>query len=542
MKPFPLQFVFMFSLVVSLVLTPFFIRLAKRFKIVDHLGHRKTHRTPVAYLGGMAIFISFALALATVVFLFPDLGIFTLKGFLKAFFILASTWGVALLGLWDDAANIRPRTKLTGQLVFALAFTLFGFRFEVFHLPGLPPVDLGLLSVPVTVFWILSVVNAFNMIDGMDGLAGTVSAGSLALLAAAAALVGNAMELVLALSVLGAVLGFMAYNWKPASIYLGDSGSSGLGMFLACALISLGQVYGHPETLLQGAFFGQPFFYQILTATLLVAYPALEILLSVARRLFRGRPVHRADRGHIHHRLLKAGWSVHVICLTALALTLLPGLAALATIARYHGVATWLLSFCGILIGLGLSTLGFLDFLKPKMMERLRPHYQVAHHFIAMQKIKLRLAANQTEVLVLVNQTCSEFGVQSYRLFIRPDNEGMGGCHCFWEKAAQEHREHLVYLKTVPYHGNAASFRDHLNFENGRGEAFWIFEPETEEGELDVEYRVLISEFMQEVLGRIALLPTLPRLVGSSRDEKTPVVKISSNLLRRRHRSKGMEQ
>ena len=220
---------------------------------------------------------------------------------------------------------MRARYKLLGQFSLTLAFALFGFHFEVLHIPGMPPVALGLLCVPLTVFWIVAVVNAFNMVDGLDGLAATVAFGSLVLLAAVSALIGNGMELVLALGALGAVLGFLPFNWKPASIYLGDAGSGALGMFMACALVSLGQTYGQSSYNPKAVGLGQPFFYQIIVVTLLVAYPALEITLSVVRRLFNGRPIYRVDQGHLHHRFQKAGWKGPEICLTALGLTLLPG-------------------------------------------------------------------------------------------------------------------------------------------------------------------------------------------------------------------------
>ena len=305
MKTFDLQFIFLAALVFSLVLTPLFTHLARRLRIVDRPAHRKTHREPVSFLGGGAVFLAFIPALLLTLFFSKDLNyLLTFHGLAKAFVILSASLGVGLVGLWDDIRNLRPRYKLMGQLVFALAFAFFGFRFEVLHLPGLPPVHLGLLAVPLTVFWILSVVNAFNLVDGLDGLATTVAAGSLTLLAGAAAIVGNSMELVLAVGALGAVLGFLPFNWRPASIYLGDAGSGGLGMFLACSLVALGQSYGQAPA---GAnqYFGQPFFYQLFIATLLVAYPAIEISLSVARRLLHGRSIASADRGHIHHRLLK---------------------------------------------------------------------------------------------------------------------------------------------------------------------------------------------------------------------------------------------
>ncbi len=497
MKIFHLQFIFLSALVFSFVLTPLFRHLALRLRIVDRPGHRKTHKAPVSYLGGPALLLSFLLAFGLTLWVSNGLGdTLTFRGYTKALFILGPTLGVALVGLLDDVRNLSARYKFMGQAVFALAFTFFGFQFQVLHLPGLPPVSLGLLSVPVTAFWILSVVNGFNMIDGVDGLAAAAGAGSLVLLAVASTYTENSLELLLALGALGALLGFLPFNWKPASIYLGDAGSGAMGMFLACSLVALGQGYGRP--LPDGApNWGQPFLYQILTVTLLVAYPAAEILLSVTRRLLRGRPVWRADKGHIHHRLLNLGWQPQGICLAALGFTLLPGLAALTTLAKYHGWAAFILVLMGLILGFGLSALGFLDFLKPNLIDRLRPHYQIAHHFISMQKIKLTLAGSREDVLALVDQACQELGVKSYRLIVMADEKLQGGV---------DYTHNFDPTRLSELEPSQRGPVDRVQLSGGLGGAEWMFEPQSAEGELDVEYRVLLSEFMREALEKTAQL------------------------------------
>lgn len=427
---------------------------------------------------------------------FPEIAKdFQSGAFWKAFFILGCSVGVGLMGLWDDIRDLSPRFKLMGQLVFALAFTFFGFRFHILHVPGLHPVELGLLSVPVTVFWILAVVNALNMVDGVDGLAGTLAAGSLVLLAGATSLVESGMGLILALGALGAVLGFLPSNWKPARIYLGDAGSGGIGMFLACSLVALGQGFGE-EIPFKSQYFGQPFYYQIVIATLMVSYPVLEITLSVMRRLLRGKPVWRADQGHIHHRLKKMGWQPQGICLLALGLTVLPGLAALTTIAKYHGWAAFFLLLYGLIVGFGLSVLGFLDFLKPKLLDNLRPHYQIAHHFISMQKIKISLASTREEVLALVDQVCHEMGVRGYRFIILSDPELKGGL---------DYTHNFDPTRLSQLEG-AQGLMDKVRLPQGVGGAEWMFEPQTSQEELDVEYRVLLVEFMRIALERAATL------------------------------------
>src|SRR5665213_807464 len=524
MKPLQLQLIFFASLVFSLGLTPLFVRLARRWKFVDYPAHRKTHKEPIPYLGGVALFTSILLVSLIVFGLGLNIGLsLDARGITKALFILGAASGMVLVGLWDDIKNIRPRYKLIGQVLFALLFTLFGFCFQILHIPGLPPVHLGLLCVPLTVFWIVAVVNAFNMIDGVDGLAGTVAAGSLFLLAVASALMGNVMGLMLAVMVLGAVIGFLFYNWKPAKIYLGDAGSGGLGMFLACSLVAVGQTYGQSSYNPEANSFNQPFKYLIVIITLLIGYPVLEIILSVLRRFVNGRPIASADRGHLHHRFLKAGWTVPEICWTALGLTFIPGLAALAIIDRQYGWAIWFLFACGLILGLCLSTLGFLDFLKPKFRFFLRPHYQIAHHFISIQKIKLTLAATRKDVLTIVNQACQEMGVESYRLMVRADKKGKGGLdyNRRWEST-----RHLGMKTVLP------GSTDNVKLSGNLGDAHWLFEPPTDQEELDIEYRVLISEFMREALHAAVRLGKNQETLELPSTAPLPAAAVSSQALK----------
>ncbi len=528
------------GLAVSFLYTPLFIRLAQKLGIVDKPAHRKIHQQPIAYFGGLSVFASLFTVLGISLLLswssFSD-ATSTHLPFKNISVFIAGTL-MALWGLIDDIYGLKPRGKLMGQLVIALLFASLGFRFEVLHLPGLHPYDLSpFIAIPLTTFWILSIVNALNLVDGIDGLATSVTITSFLLLAAASALLGQGVSLALALVVIGVLIGFLFYNWKPARVYLGESGSSGLGMLLAGFLLALGR---ETPLLFRNQYpdhTHQPFFYQIIILTLFVAYPALEITLSVARRLFRGKPIHRADQGHVHHRLLKKGWPISAIVFTAVISTLLPGLVALATLMNEHGLAAWFFGFSCLILGGGLTLLGFLNFLQPHAIAHSRPHYLIANHFIGMQKLKLQLSNDIGEIIALVNQACNEFGVQGYKLFVPPDEKGHGGCHYYWERSPEEHREHLSYLQTDKIYSNLIIFKDHITINNPQGEAFWIFEPHTEEEELDVEYRVLISEFMKESLTKIAELN-----IGSARKidkivalNLSPRKNVSSSSLRRRN-------
>lgn len=525
------------SLSIGLLATPAFIRLARRRHIVDVPAHRKIHTKPVAYLGGASIF---AAILATLMLLrfFPPSSLLYSEDVRKVAAILGVSSAMAALGLWDDMFPLRARYKLIGQLALCLLFTLFGYRFDVAHIPGFSSFPLAFLSIPFTVFWMLVMINAINLVDGMDGLAGSVLAGALLLTAAASALTDNPGEVILSLAAFGGIVGFLAYNWSPAKIYLGDSGSNGLGMLLACLWVAL----GHREVHVLGphpAAGSETFPYQIFVASLVATYPSLEILLSVSRRLLRGRPISRADKNHIHHRLRRLGWSSPSVCLSALGTNLLPGLAGLAILAHEYGKAAWLLAFSGLFLGYAMSSLGILDFLRPANIATNRPHFLIANYFINMQRQKLGLAHGLEEVLALLNQTCTEFGVLRYwvKLAADPLNGDKPANSWSWALDRDDHRKYLTHLGSGALPGDAKQFQDVTTLRAGKASAGWVFVPSAGEGDLEVEYHVLISEFMAEALNRMVdLQDSLPAAEESNiQINHGSHIKMRSCLLCHRH-------
>jgi UDP-GlcNAc:undecaprenyl-phosphate GlcNAc-1-phosphate transferase len=517
------------SCVISLGVTPLFIYWAKRRNYLDHPTHRKNHEKPVAYLGGLAIFITVLVTLGINAWLNPNplLKQLTSPSIRKLEYILICTLGMLFIGLWDDLGKPPIRYKFLGQLFFTSLFVFGGYRFDFFYISKLIAFHLGIFAIPFTIFWMLSIINAINMIDGLDGLAASVTIGSLFFISMAAGVLGNSHECILSLATLGALLGWIGYNWSPAKMYLGDSGSNALGMLIAGLLASLGctqpvfplHPLSHPKVF-------QAFPYQIIVVTLMVAYPVIEIILSVFRRLLRGSPISRADKGHIHHRFLKLGWSPAAICGILLLSSLFPGTAALAILTHEYELAIGLLLIFGLLFGISLPLLGFLNFLEPKSLILRRPHFLIANHFIQMQELKLPLIHDPEEIFTLLTQTCIEFGVQGYKISV-PSKK----IEHSWERPLDEHRAYLTYLKTDLTHPDLKQFHDKIFLENNDGKAYWIFDPYTEEVDLDIEYRVLISDLMKKVLLHLAHLSLTT--ATHSETQVHPQVRISSKLLNR---------
>ena len=269
----------------ALFLTPSAGSLALRLGAVDRPGEeRKIHTRETPRLGGAAIAAGFfASALA---FTAPSAA---LGGLLRAALV------VALMGAADDCVSLHAPLKLALQLVAALLAWRAGARIEVLSLPfaGSRFVSLGAFGLPLTLLWMLACTNAVNLIDGLDGLAAGVTAiGALSLLLVAAA-VGEGEIAVLLSALAGGCLGFLPHNRCPARIFMGATGSQLLGFVLGAAS-TLGMLKSHAAL---------SFFVPLLALGL----PLFDTLFAFSRRALRGENPLRADRGHIHHRLLDCG-------------------------------------------------------------------------------------------------------------------------------------------------------------------------------------------------------------------------------------------
>lgn len=288
-------------------LVPLVRALAWRLGVVDRPGGRRAHQRPIPRLGGVAIFVSFAVALLVAWLAtrrLSDAALVNPDGVL-AFGLGALV--VFALGVLDDLKTLRPRLKLLGQLAAALIVVLYGkCRIQGISIPG-GVFELGVLSIPVTVLWIVLITNAVNLLDGLDGLAaGVVAIALLAIVAVTG--VGTTAASVVALLIIGSCAGFLIYNSHPASIFMGDSGSLFLGFSLgvlstyASAKAATGVV--------------------TIVPMLIVGLPLADTVWAIGRRYVRGLvPIslraHLAafarifvpDRMHIHHRLIDAGLS-----------------------------------------------------------------------------------------------------------------------------------------------------------------------------------------------------------------------------------------
>ncbi len=294
--------------VIGTIATWLACRVSHATGIMDYPGERKVHREPIAYLGGLGFTLTILIGTAIYATLAPLPALLDQK-ILVAFMI--GLLGIFLVGLWDDVVGMRPLMKLSLQLSIALGLWLAGVRIErvttgfgefvgLVGDPGTHFAAYVLASLPsllLTLGWYAALMNAINLIDGLDGLAGGVSLIAAVTLGVIGLVIADtgAMMLGMALPFItaGALVGFLTHNWHPARIFLGDSGSLSIGYVLATAsLISSTKA---------------PALLALLVPMVALALPLFETTFSFLRRIVRGTNPFKADRRHLHHRLLDAG-------------------------------------------------------------------------------------------------------------------------------------------------------------------------------------------------------------------------------------------
>ena len=309
-------FSFLLSMVCAAALTPLLRGLAFERGWLDHgLEARKIHGRPIPRLGGVAIVLGFYAPLIGLLVYPTGMAQKFYAEPLRAAALLLGGLCIALLGLYDDVRGAGAGLKLTVQLGVGLGLWLCGVRVELLGLPGLGAVQLGLFSLPVTLLWIAGVINAMNLIDGLDGLAGGVAFFALLCSFAVALVRGEATMALLSAALAGSVLGFLVYNFNPASIFMGDTGSMFLGFILAAGSVQTSQKASTAVALL--------------VPLVALGLPITDTLLAIGRRAASGRPIFSADREHIHHRLLALGLTQRQAVLVLYGTSALLGLGAL---------------------------------------------------------------------------------------------------------------------------------------------------------------------------------------------------------------------
>ncbi len=295
------------AFLVSVVTLPLIIKFSKRFGFVDQPNNRKVHKDIKPRLGGISIILG---TLAGCFVLMP-----------KSEYMVAIIVGAVILiitGILDDRYALSAKVKIIAQITSAVVVVSSGLRIEYISLPFIEHLEFGILSYVVTVFWIVAIVNSINLIDGLDGLAGGVSTIAIITILVMASFNPIAQNTVIAFSVvlIGSTVGFLLYNFHPAKLFMGDTGSLFLGYSIA--IISILGFYKSVTAL------------SLLVPLIILGVPIIDTFFAIIRRALNKQKISSPDKGHLHHRLLEMGYGHRETVMIIYGISILFSVAALA--------------------------------------------------------------------------------------------------------------------------------------------------------------------------------------------------------------------
>ncbi len=333
----------------SMLSMPLIILVARKKGWFDPPEARKLHTEPTPRLGGVGIFWSFFLVMVAGL-----LATGRQRDALQLLPVFSLMVSIHLLGLWDDFHNLRAKLRFLVQLLAAVLAVAFGYRFHAVYLPFVGEVSLGILSYPLTVVWIVGVINALNMIDGMDGLSGGISI--LAAFSFGLIYLERGIELpaLMAVVLAGSLAGYLFFNFPPARIFMGDSGSTFLGFALALFPLMAGE----------GSADAGLWFWDGIT---ILAVPIFDVFAAMLRRQRQGVSWMSPDRWHLHHKLLHLGFGTRAILAIVYATCMALGAVAVSVL-YLSPLAHWLVVIASWLVLMGLFVV--LHFAKERSLKR----------------------------------------------------------------------------------------------------------------------------------------------------------------------------
>jgi UDP-GlcNAc:undecaprenyl-phosphate GlcNAc-1-phosphate transferase len=340
---------FIFALLFSSVLTHYVRNAAlRRGWTCSTPRNRDMHASPIPRLGGVGIWLAFLIVAVSYIAFYRLRGISTGFGLYTTFAILAPASLMFVLGLYDDIRSLSPSIKFGVQIVAGLLLYYGGVRIYFFPIvSGYHELN-GAISAVLTVVWVLLISNAFNLIDGLDGLSAGSAMFSTLVVFVVSLFSQNPIVSVMTAILAGAILGFLRYNFNPATIFLGDCGSLFLGFMLSA--VSLAGMQKSTTVV------------AVAIPVISCGLPLLDTFLSVVRRFLSGQPVFRADREHIHHKLLKRGFSHKQAVVLLYGVSAALGLASLLMLYPSGSSVGIVLIVVGVGIWLGVQHLGYHEF------------------------------------------------------------------------------------------------------------------------------------------------------------------------------------
>jgi len=337
--------VFILAFLICFLLTPLARKIAYVVGAVDiPKDKRKIHKKPMPRLGGLAIYFGVIACLLVYIKLDRELiGI-----------ILASSF-IVIAGILDDIFELRAIYKLAAQLIAAIIFVVFGNTIDWMSNPFGEMFKLGILGIPLTILWVVGITNAVNLIDGLDGLAAGVATISSVTLFIVSILNQRYEAAVITIAIAGACLGFLPFNFNPAKIFMGDTGSMFLGFMLSAI-----SVYSTIKSATALA---------VAVPILAIGLPIFDTFFAIIRRLINKKPIMKPDKGHIHHRLLDKGLTQRQAVLVMYGISILFGFSAILISDSNLLKGTIVLGMTLFIAYSGARLIGIIDFGEHKKLD-----------------------------------------------------------------------------------------------------------------------------------------------------------------------------
>ena len=395
------------SFLLCVGLTPLCRDLFLRFNIVDHPDHlRKFHQKPIPRIGGIPIVLSYAGAMALMLFFAPAGARLSVQHSTLILELLPPAAIIFITGLLDDLLTLKPWQKLGGQFLASGLAVSLGARISLSngHVTSL------WITVPLSLLWLIGCTNAVNLIDGLDGLATGVGLFATLTTLIVAIIQGNLGLAMATAPLAGCLLAFLRYNFSPASVFLGDSGSLTIGFMLGCFSLIWSQ---HTGTLLGMA-----------APLMALALPLIDVGLSIGRRMLRNKPIFEGDRGHIHHMVLARGFKPRDAALILYGVSALAAfLAVLQSFTSYQFRGLILLVFCA-LAWTGINYLGYVELTAARKTLTHRMVLRVLKEEIYVQELARALAATNSieDCWQVIRGVCHDLSFASVQMLLQDES------------------------------------------------------------------------------------------------------------------------
>ena len=328
-------YLYLSSAFVAIIITPIVIKFAMNIKAVDRPGVRTVHKRPVPRIGGTAIFISFMFVIVIVMFMSNEISE-AFRNMQKPLTVLfCSATLIFIVGFFDDLKGLPAKFKFLTEIISASALCFAGVKITSISITDQAVLNLGILSCPLSILWIVGITNAVNLSDGLDGLAAGISAVAFGVILVLAIYNDQVIMAVIMLIMLGSLTGFLFFNFNPAKIFLGDCGS----LFLGFMIRSLSILCSMKSSALVG----------LALPVLTLGVPIFDTFFSMLRRFLERRSIFSPDRNHFHHKLIDLGIKQRHVVITIYVITLLvTGLGMFMMVTR--DINTLVIFFCILLL------------------------------------------------------------------------------------------------------------------------------------------------------------------------------------------------